>query len=135
MKKLSRLLLTLSLVLCVACGSLSAHAEDAPAAQPTAREPRTLTARTGIENTMWKVYAFLAQHGTAYRFDPCAVQTPADAAGAAPAEDAVAVLRLYTYAQSSRYPAAHVAGDNHMRRHWRHQQLFNIALKLGAEEG
>lgn len=96
MKKLSRLLLTLSLVLCVACGSLSAHAKDAPAAQPTAREPRTLTARTGIENTMWKVYAFLAQHGTAYRFAPCAVQTPADAAGAAPAEDAVAVLRLYT---------------------------------------
>lgn len=93
MKKLFRLLLALGLMLCI---SLTAYAEDAPAAQPTAKEPRTLTARTGIENTMWKAYAFLAQHGTAYRFDPCAVQTPADAAGAAPAEDAVAVLRLYT---------------------------------------
>lgn len=93
MKKLFRLLLALGLMLCI---SLTAYAEDAPAAQPTAKEPRTLTARTGIENTMWKAYAFLAQHGTAYRFAPCAVQTPADAAGAAPAEDAVAVLRLYT---------------------------------------
>lgn len=93
MKKLFRLLLALGLMLCI---SLTAYAEDAPAAQPTAKEPRTLTARTGIENTMWKAYAFLAQHGTAYRFAPCAVQTPADAAGVAPAEDAVAVLRLYT---------------------------------------
>lgn len=93
MKKLFRLLLALGLMLCI---SLTAYAEDAPAAQPTAKEPRTLTARTGIENTMWKAYAFLAQHGTAYHFAPCAVQTPADAAGAAPAEDAVAVLRLYT---------------------------------------
>lgn len=96
MKKLSRLLLALGLVLCVACGSLSAFAEDAPAALPTAREPLTLTARTGTETSLWNAYAFLAQHGTAYRFAPCAVQTPADAAGAAPAGDAVAVLRLYT---------------------------------------
>ena len=93
MKKLSRLLLALGLALCI---SLTAYAEDAPAAQPTAKEPRTLTARTGTETSLWNAYAFLAQHGTAYRFAPCAVQTPADAAGTAPAEDAVAVLRLYT---------------------------------------
>lgn len=93
MKKLSRLLLVLGLALCI---SLTAYAEDAPAAQPTAKEPRTLTARTGTETSLWNAYAFLAQHGTAYRFAPCAVQTPADAAGSAPAEDAVAVLRLYT---------------------------------------
>ena len=93
MKKLSRLLLVLGLMLCI---SLTAYAEDAPAAQPTAKEPRTLTARTGTETSLWNAYAFLAQHGTAYRFAPCAVQTPADAAGTAPAEDAVAVLRLYT---------------------------------------
>ena len=93
MKKLSRLLLVLGLALCI---SLTAYAEDAPAAQPTAKEPRTLTARTGTETSLWNAYAFLAQHGTAYRFAPCAVQTPADAAGTAPAEDAVAVLRLYT---------------------------------------
>ena len=96
MKKLSRLLLALGLLLCLACGSLSAYAEEAPAALPTAKEPRTLTPRTGIETSLWKARAFLTQHGTAYRFAPCAVQTPADAAGAAPAEDAVAVLRLYT---------------------------------------
>ena len=72
MKKLFRLLLALGLMLCI---SLTAYAEDAPAAQPTAKEPRTLTARTGIENTMWKAYAFLAQHGTAYRFAPCAVRS------------------------------------------------------------
>lgn len=93
MKKLSRLLLALGLMLCI---GLTAYAEDAPAAQPTAKEPRTLTTRTGTETSLWNAYAFLAQHGTAYRFAPCAVQTPADAAGAAPAEDAVAVLRLYT---------------------------------------
>ena len=46
MKKLSRLLLVLGLMLCI---SLTAYAEDAPAAQPTAKEPRTLTARTGTE--------------------------------------------------------------------------------------
>ena len=39
MKKLSRLLLALGLALCI---SLTAYAEDAPAAQPTAKEPRTL---------------------------------------------------------------------------------------------
>ena len=82
MKKLSRLLLALGLALCI---SLTAYAEDAPAAQPTAKEPRTLTARTGTETSLWNAYAFLAQHGTAYRFAPCAVQTPADAAGSAPA--------------------------------------------------
>ena len=74
MKKLSRLLLVLGLMLCI---SLTAYAEDAPAAQPTAKEPRTLTARTGTETSLWNAYAFLAQHGTAYRFAPCAVQTPA----------------------------------------------------------
>ena len=74
MKKLSRLLLALGLALCI---SLTAYAEDAPAAQPTAKEPRTLTARTGTETSLWNAYAFLAQHGTAYRFAPCAVQTPA----------------------------------------------------------
>ena len=42
MKKLSRLLLVLGLMLCI---GLTAYAEDAPAAQPTAKEPRTLTAR------------------------------------------------------------------------------------------
>lgn len=77
MKKLSRLLLALGLALCI---SLTAYAEDAPAAQPTAKEPRTLTARTGTETSLWNAYAFLAQHGTAYRFAPCTVQTPADAA-------------------------------------------------------
>lgn len=35
MKKLSRLLLVLGLALCI---SLTAYAEDAPAAQPTAKE-------------------------------------------------------------------------------------------------
>lgn len=67
MKKLSRLLLVLGLALCI---SLTAYAEDAPAAQPTAKEPRTLTARTGTETSLWNAYAFLAQHGTAYRFAP-----------------------------------------------------------------
>lgn len=73
MKKLSRLLLVLGLALCI---SLTAYAEDAPAAQPTAKEPRTLTARTGTETSLWNAYAFLAQHGTAYRFAPCAVPDP-----------------------------------------------------------
>lgn len=58
MKKLSRLLLVLGLALCI---SLTAYAEDAPAAQPTAKEPRTLTARTGTETSLWNAYAFLAQ--------------------------------------------------------------------------
>lgn len=72
--------------LCRGCARCPAHSQGA----------RTLTARTGTETSLWNAYAFLAQHGTAYRFAPCAVQTPADAAGTAPAEDAVAVLRLYT---------------------------------------
>ena len=67
MKKLSRLLLVLGLALCI---SLTAYAEDAPAAQPTAKEPRTLTARTGTETSLWNAYAFLAQHGTALPLCP-----------------------------------------------------------------
>ena len=38
------------------------------------------------------------------------------------------------HAQPARHPAAHIAGDNHVRRHRCHQQLLNVALKLGAEE-
>ena len=78
MKKLSRLLLVLGLMLCI---SLTAYAEDAPAAQPTAKEPRTLTARTGTETSLWNAYAFLAQQplcplrgadpGRRRRYRPC----------------------------------------------------------------
>ena len=67
MKKLSRLLLVLGLMLCI---SLTAYAEDAPAAQPTAKEPRTLTARTGTETSLWNATANHAPPGTANRFAP-----------------------------------------------------------------
>ncbi len=59
MKKLSRLLLVLGLALCI---SLTAYAEDAPAAQPTAKEPRTLTARTGTETSLWNRIPCPARH-------------------------------------------------------------------------
>ena len=60
MKKLSRLLLVLGLMLCI---SLTAYAEDAPAAQPTAKEPRTLTARTGTETCGLRCYVHHACAG------------------------------------------------------------------------
>ncbi len=40
----------------------------------------------------------------------------------------------YPNAETARHTAADITGDDNMRRHRRHQQLFNIALKLGAEE-
>ncbi len=40
----------------------------------------------------------------------------------------------HTDAQTARHPAADVARDDNVSRHRRHQQLFNVALELGAEE-
>ena len=38
------------------------------------------------------------------------------------------------HADAARHAAADVAGNHDMGRHRRHQQLFYVALKLGAEE-
>lgn len=95
MKKFARALCSLLLVVCL-CGGIPAYAQDAaPAAIPADHSPRTVVRVVGKEALRRNVKAFLTNYGSPYRFAPAQTRTAADPAGAAPAADSVAVLRIY----------------------------------------
>ena len=96
MKNVSRLLCSLGLVLCVACSSLAASAAEVPAAVPAAKEDKVVTELSGSAATSRTTKAMLTNFCTPYLYKSASVKSPADQAGAEPAEGAVAVLQLYT---------------------------------------
>lgn len=94
MKRTLCTLLTLCALLAGLC-ALPAYA-DAPAAIPANKESEPVTELSGTAATLRTSKAMVSNICTPYRFAPSATKTPADLAGAAPAEGAVAVLQLYT---------------------------------------
>ena len=96
MKNVSRLLLSLGLVVCIACSSLAASAAEVPAAVPAVKEDKVVTELSGSAATSRTQKAMLTNFCTPYCYKPASTRTPADLSGAEPDEGAVAVLQLFT---------------------------------------
>lgn len=74
--------------------ALPAYAQEPKAAQPAAKEDKVVTDITGSADLMRNVVGFTTNFGGPYHFAQADHKSPAQAYGDAPAEGAVAVLRL-----------------------------------------
>ena len=93
-KHLRALLFGLTLAVCI-FGSTAALAES-PAAIPADKTPRVINELSGNAAFLRNVKAMLTEFSTPFCVAPAKTKSPADPVGAAPAEDAVAVLQLCT---------------------------------------
>lgn len=75
--------------------ALPAYAQEPKAAQPAAKEDKVVTDVTGSADLMRNVVGFTTNFGGPYHFAQADHKSPAQAYGDAPAEGAVAVLRLF----------------------------------------
>lgn len=89
----------LSVFVLLACLSLPAYAQEPKAAQPAAKEDKVITELTGSADFVRNLAAFTTNFGGPYNFVQADHRSPVQAYGAAPAEDAVAVLRLFARAE------------------------------------
>jgi hypothetical protein len=78
--------------------ALPAYAQEPKAAQPAAKEDKVVTDITGSADLMRNVVGFTTNFGGPYHFAQADHKSPAQAYGDAPAEGAVAVLRLFARA-------------------------------------
>ena len=98
MKKLFRTLsLCLTLALCVS-GSTAALAE-APAATPAPQDEHVITDVSPLEDQIRNIVGFTTSTGGPYDFEQADHRSAVQAYGAEPAEDAVALLRVYARAE------------------------------------
>ena len=98
MKKASRLLLSLGLSLCIACSGLPASAAEVPAAVPAVKEDKVVTDVSPLEDRLRNIVGFTTNFGGPYNFVQAEQKSTVQAFGDAPAEGAVALLRLYSRA-------------------------------------
>ena len=89
----------LSVLVLLACLSLPAYAQEPKAAQPAAKEDKVVTDLTGSADLIRNFIGFTTNFGGPYNFAQADHKSPAQAYGAAPAEGAVAVLRLFARAE------------------------------------
>lgn len=78
--------------------ALPAYAQEPKAAQPASKEDKVVTDVTGSADLMRNVVGFTTNFGGPYHFAQADHKSPAQAYGDAPAEGAVAVLRLFARA-------------------------------------
>jgi hypothetical protein len=97
MKKQFFRILSCCVLLACLC-ALPAYAQEPKAAQPAAKEDKVVTDITGSADLMRNVVGFTTNFGGPYHFAQADHKSPAQAYGDAPAEGAVAVLRLFARA-------------------------------------
>ena len=97
MKKQFFRILSCCVLLACLC-ALPAYAQEPKAAQPAAKEDKVVTDVTGSADLMRNVVGFTTNFGGPYHFAQADHKSPAQAYGDAPAEGAVAVLRLFARA-------------------------------------
>ena len=97
MKKRFFRILSCCVLLACLC-ALPAYAQEPKAAQPAAKEDKVVTDITGSADLMRNVVGFTTNFGGPYHFAQADHKSPAQAYGDAPAEGAVAVLRLFARA-------------------------------------
>ena len=97
MKKQFFCILSCCVLLTCLC-ALPAYAQEPKAAQPAAKEDKVVTDITGSADLMRNVVGFTTNFGGPYHFAQADHKSPAQAYGDAPAEGAVAVLRLFARA-------------------------------------
>ena len=99
MKKATHLLLSLGLVLCLACSGLTARAAEVPAAIPAVHDDRVLTDVSPLEDRLRNIVGFSTNFGGPYRYVQADHKSAVQTYGDAPADGAVALLRLYSRAE------------------------------------
>ena len=97
MKKQFFRILSCCVLLACLC-ALPAYAQEPKTAQPAAKEDKVVTDITGSADLMRNVIGFTTNFGGPYHFAQADHKSPAQAYGDAPAEGAVAVLRLFARA-------------------------------------
>ncbi len=97
MKKQFFRILSCCVLLACLC-ALPAYAQEPKAAQPAAKEDKVVTDVTGSADLMLNIVGFTTNFGGPYHFAQADHKSPAQAYGDAPAEGAVAVLRLFARA-------------------------------------
>ena len=97
MKKQFFRILSCCVLLACLC-ALPAYAQEPKAAQPASKEDKVVTDITGSADLMRNVVGFTTNFGGPYHFAQADHKSPAQAYGDAPAEGAVAVLRLFARA-------------------------------------
>ena len=96
-KHLRALAAGLTLAVCV-CGSTAALAE-APAATPAPKDDRVITDVSPLEDQIRNIIGFTTSIGGPYDFEEADHKSAVQAYDAAPAEGAVALLRIYARAE------------------------------------
>ena len=96
-KHLRALAVGLTRVVCV-CGSTAALAE-APAATPAPKDDRVITDVSPLEDQIRNIIGFTTSIGGPYDFEEADHKSAVQAYDAAPAEGAVALLRIYARAE------------------------------------